>query len=158
MNVRLISATALALVIGSPVAAHSVDFSNPYGGETHHGLRFADLEFGMPTDPLLWSADPGWEPHHTPLRLLADANDQLSRSVPIGTNVEDAVAVLRKAGARCGRASSAGVSGAYLTCAFRDVEFPYGGDYTDNVTWKVTMPLQDGRVSGLNVTRDWTRR
>lgn len=158
MRSRLLAVFTLALVASAvPAAAHAVDYSNPYDDHAEHRLRFAALEFSMPTDPLLWSSDPGWEAHHTPARLLANATEQLRQAVPVGTNAEQAGDILRKAGAHCGPASSFGATGQDLTCTFKDTEYPYGGDYTDDVVWRVTMPLQDGRVNGLTVVRDWSR-
>lgn len=158
MRPHLLAVLALSLVAQvGPALAHSVDYANPYDDGAQHRLRFAALEFSMPTDPLLWSSDPGWEPHETPAKLLEDAKEQLRRAVPVGTNAEEARDILRKAGAHCGPASSFGVSGEDLTCTFKDTEYPYGGDYTDDVTWTVEMPLQDGRVNGMRVLRHWSR-
>ena len=116
-------------------------------------LRFADLEFSMPTDPLLWSSDPGWEAHHTPASLLTSATDTLRSAIPTGTRADDAEARLSKAGGRC-----TAVSAGTIECRCRDVETPYGGDYWDQVNWKVMMSVADGRVNDLSVSRDWTRR
>jgi len=147
--------TALVLAsLASASAARPHGYSDAYDDDAHRGLRFADLEYAMPADPLLWSTDPGWEPHRTPAAQLHDATERLQAAVPTGTRAEDAAAVLRKAGAKCAPASS---PGANLTCTYQDVEFLDGGDYTDNVIWTVAMPLQDRRVASLAVNRIWSR-
>lgn len=107
----------------------------------------------MPTDPLLWSSDPGWRPHATSPQLLADARQQLRHAVPVGSLAAEAAAVLRRAGAHCAQPTDAA-----LVCRYEDVENPWGGDYHDNITWTVTMALTAGRVGQLVVRRDWTRR
>jgi hypothetical protein len=45
-----------------------------------------------------------------------------------------------------------------MTCRYRDTEFPDGGDYTDNVTWQIHLPVSGGQIGEAMVTRDWTRR
>ena len=107
----------------------------------------------MPTDPLLWSSDPGWKPHATSPQLLVDAREQLRDAVPVGTPAVQAAAMLHRAGARC-----AAPAGAELVCRYEDTENPYGGDFHDNVTWTVTLALANDRVGDLTVRRDWTRR
>jgi hypothetical protein len=128
-------------------------YNDPDDDTPHHGLRFSDLEFGIPTDPYLWSADPGWEPHHTPDRYLTDATDQLRTAVPAGTSSSAAAAILRKAGARCKPTSDS-----QLQCLYHDVETPHGGDDWDSVTWKVNLSLVNGEVSDLTVVREWARQ
>jgi hypothetical protein len=124
-----------------------------YEDHPYRGLRFADMEFAMPTDPLL----PSWVSFshviHTPAQYLADAAGQLRAAIPTGTDAGVAAATLIKAGARCAQPA-----GEVLTCRYRDVETPWGGEYFDAINWTVTMPLAAGRVTGLTVTRDWTRR
>lgn len=150
--VRLAALLALA-VTGAPLLAAGAADSDSYdNGASAHGLRFADLEFAMPTDPLLWSADPGWEVHHTPARLLKDAEAQLRAVVPVGMPSRDAAAILRVAGARCAPATAE-----TLSCTYKDHETPYGGDFWDQVTWRVRLSLAADRVTDLAVTRDWSR-
>lgn len=148
-------AAMLGLALAQPVAAQPrADFdANPYDDGAPAGLRFAALEFAMPTDPLLWSSDPGWRPHHTPQRLLADAIAQLRTAVPAGTPAADAGLALTKAGARC-RAARDQV----LECRYRDVETPWEGSAFDAVTWTVRLTLAQGLVTDMSVSRDWTRR
>jgi hypothetical protein len=149
---------AAATCLGQGAQAQSIAqrdqfYADPYDDASQHAPRFADFEFGMSTDPLLWSTDPGWKPHHTPARLLADASAQLHAAIPAGTSVETATAWLRQAGARCGA-----VSGDTVECRYRDVETPWEGSYVDNVTWRVHLAVTSGRVSDLAVSRDWIRR
>lgn len=140
---------AIAIVAAATIAsAREIDYSN-----ASPKLHFADLEFGMPTDPYTWTSDPNWEPHHTPAQFLAEARNAIGSAVPNGTSATDAALILHKAGARCTAATSR-----ELDCRYRDVETPYGGQYTDNVLWKISLPLVDGRVNGVTVTRDWMRR
>ena len=153
MPTRLATICALAMMTyGSAAAAH-VSYENPYDDAPHHGLRFADLEFTMPTDPLLWSNDPGTEAHHTPASIMADATRQLRAAIPEGTPAQAATASLKKAGARCTETDPTA-----LKCRYRTIETPSGDDYWDDVTWNITVPLSQGRVADLIVTRDWTRR
>jgi hypothetical protein len=126
-------------------------YSEP--AEAPHGLRFADLEASMPTDPLSWSSDPGWQLHRTPADQMAEATDVLRAAIPVGTAAADAAAVMQRAGARCAASGSA-----QLVCRYRDAETPYSGQYWDNILWRAWLNLADGRVSSLVVTRDWTRR
>ncbi len=143
-----VSATLLALALAaSPLHAQE----DLYDDHPTHGLHFADFEFSMPRDPLLWSTDPMWTAHHTPARFLADATAQLRAAVPNGMAAEQASAVLRAAGAHCAAPQSG-----EMTCRYRDVETPW--DYTDAVVWNVKVPLAGGHVTGLSVTRDWSRR
>lgn len=124
-----------------------------YEDHPDRGLRFADMEFAMPTDPLL----PSWVSFshviHTPSRYLDDATAKLRAAIPVGSEASAAAGILAKAGARC-RQPGPDV----LTCGYRDVETPWGGEYWDSVSWTVTMPLVAGRVADLTVARDWTRR
>jgi hypothetical protein len=120
--------------------------------EAPQGLRFANLEEAMGTDPLTWSSDPGWQLHRTPANQLAEAAATLQSALPEGTSAQDAAALLHKAGARCGSATAV-----QLVCGYHDAQTPYGGQYFDNVQWRVWLDLADGRVSHLTVTRDWTR-
>jgi hypothetical protein len=146
-----ISALVAALALW-PLAAVAAP-ADPNEDFAQQPLRFANLEFAMPTDPLLWSSDPGWKPHRTPPQLLASAREQLRDAVPVGTPAAQAAAVLRAAGARC-----AAPTGAELVCRYEDTENPQGGDYHDNITWTVTAALANGEVGDLAVRRDWTRR
>jgi|GEM_PF-7104054 len=137
-----------ALLGSSPLYAQEAFYQD----HPARGLKFADMEFAMPTDPLL----PSWvgisHVIHTPAQYLADATGQLRTAVPAGTAASAAAAVLTKAGARCD------VSGGdALTCHYRDVETPRG-EYFDAINWTVTMPLASGRVTDVAVTRDWVRR
>ena len=124
-----------------------------YDDHPDRGLRFADMEFAMPTDPLL----PSWvglsHVIHTPAPFLSDATAKLRAAIPVGIDASTAAAPLAKAGAHCGQPKAGS-----LICRYRDVETPWGGEYFDSVNWTVTMPLSDGRVTDLAVVRDWTRR
>lgn len=146
---RILTLCAAALLAAGPAMAQQAFYED----HPDRGLRFADLEFAMPTDPLL----PSWASYgyvvHTPAQYLADATARLRQAIPAGTAAADAVAVLTRAGARCAQPA-----GPALTCRYRDVETPWGGEYFDSVTWTVTLPLVDGRVADLAVTRDWKRR
>ena len=154
MQLSLKAAALIGLFsLAAPLHAQSDPRLDPYDDAPHHGLRFGDLEFGIPTDPYLWSADPGWQPHHTPARLLTDAADQLRAAVPAGTPAAAAAEILHKAGARCRQPS-----GSQLQCLYHDVQTPHGGDDWDSVTWKVNLALDNGQVSDLAVARDWTRQ
>jgi hypothetical protein len=155
MRIAILNTCAVIafVAVGTAAEARGFDYSNPYDDDVRSGLHFADLEFSMPTDPYTWSSDPGWEPHHTPARFLAEARDAIGSAVPNGTPATDAALVLHKAGARCASASVQ-----ELDCHYRDVETPYGGQYWDNVVWEIKLPLVDGRVAGVTVTRDWMRR
>ncbi len=160
MQTSIKAATRVALAcialasFSGPLHAQSDPHLNPYDDEApHHGLNFGDMEYAMPTDPYLWSADPGWEPHHTPARYLTDAVEQLRAAVPAGTPATKAAAILHKAGARCGAPS-----GNQVQCHYNWVETPHGGEDWDNITWKVNLTLESGQVSDLAVSRDWSRR
>jgi hypothetical protein len=124
-----------------------------YQDHPDHGLRFADMEFDMPTDPLLPSYVGMSYVIHTPAHYLADATNRLRSAIPGGTDAATAAATLAKAGAHCVRHT-----GDALICRYRDVETPWGGEYFDAITWTVTMPLAGGHVADLAVARDWTRR
>ena len=151
-NIILGAAAVCALGFTVAAKARGADYSNPYQSESDRGLHFSALEFAIPRDPLLWSADPGWQAHHTPALMLAPAVDALRMAIPVGTSADDAAALLRRAGARC---SAPG--GGELVCRYRDVQTPYGGEYWDNVVWQVKVSLVDGRVDELAVSRDWSR-
>lgn len=146
---RILALCAATMFAAGPAMAQQAF----YDDHPDRGLRFADLEFSMPTDPLL----PSWASYdfvvHTPEQYLADATARLRKAVPAGTPAADAATALTRAGARCAQAT-----GPTLTCRYRDVETPWGGEYFDSVTWTVTLPLVDGRVADLAVTRDWKRR
>lgn len=158
MRTNLIRATAISLfalaasAITGCAHADGFDFSDPYGDGVRPGLHFNALEAAMPTDPLLWSADPGWKPHHTPADALAPAHDALRTAVPRGMLAGDARVALERAGAKC----AAGAVGE-LDCRYSDVETPRRGMYTDDVTWHVKVALVDGRAGHIDVARDWTR-
>ena len=139
------------IVLGAAAHADANHANDPYY-EASHGLRFADLEFAMPRNPRLWSSDPRWEVHHTPARQLTSASEALHAAIPDGTPVAEAATRLRQAGAKCAAATATG-----LECRYNDVETPFGTDW-DNVTWRVKLALGNGRVSGIIVSRDWTRR
>lgn len=147
--VRILTLCAATLFAAGPAMAQMAFYED----HPDRGLRFADLEFSMPTDPLL----PSWVSYdhvvHTPAQFLADATARLRGAIPAGMAATDAAAVLTRAGARCTQGT-----GTTLTCRYRDVETPWGGEYFDSVTWTVTMPLIDGKVADLAVTRDWKRR
>lgn len=117
------------------------------------GMRFANFEAAMARDPATRSSDPGWQLHRTPAVELTDANYALHTAIPDGTGVNEAAALLHKAGARCAAAANAG----QIVCGYRDAETPFNGAYFDNVQWRVWLDTADGRVSHLTVTRDWTR-
>ena len=152
-NTLFAAAAVCALGIVVTAYAKGVDYSSPYDDETAQGLHFSALEFSIPRDPLLWSADPGWEAHHTPARMLTPAVDTLRTAIPVGTPAAEAANLLHKAGARC-----AAPGGPELVCRYRDVQTPYGGEYWDNVVWQVKLSLADGRVGDLAVSRDWSRQ
>jgi hypothetical protein len=149
-----LSGFAMMLTLGLATTAHAdkVVYADPYA-EPAHGLRFADLEASVGTDPRVWSTDPRWDAHRTPPAMLARANQALRAAVPAGTTAGLAAAVLEKAGAHC-----AGAAANELKCSYHDVETPFGGADWDNVTWQVDLALTNGHVSDLAVTRYWTRR
>jgi len=124
-----------------------------YNEQPDRTLRFADMEFAMPIDPLL----PSWvgRSHimHTPSSDLRAASGQLRAAIPTGTDATTAAATLARAGARC-----AAPTDAALMCSYHDVETPRGGQYFDSVNWTVTLPLAAGHVTDILVARDWTRR
>ena len=144
-------AGVLFLGLGSAAQADS-SHTAALNNEASHGLSFAELEFAMPRDPGLWSSDPRWGPRHTPARILVGASDALHAAIPDETPVADAAAQMRKAGAKC-----AVVRVTVLECRYNDVEIPFGRGW-DNVTWCIKLALTDGKVSGIAVSRDWTRR
>ncbi|HZU63503.1 MAG TPA: hypothetical protein VFF98_07460 [Novosphingobium sp.] len=143
----------LALGAGGVAQAHDAPYqAHLYGRAPSAGLHFADLEYAMPSDPLTWSSDPGWEAHHTPARFMTDAQSALAAAVPAGLSAAEAAQRLHMAGAHCRQPA-----GAELSCTYKTVETPR--TYWDAVTWTVAMPLTaDGRVASMSVTRDWTRR
>ena len=149
---RVISAALLAAttLLGTAPLHAQESF---YEDHPDRGLRFADMEFAMPSDPLL----PSWVSFshviHTPAQYLSDAMGRLRAAVPTGTDAAAAAAIMAKAGARCGQPAADA-----LTCHYRDVETPWGGEYFDSINWTVTMPLAGGRVTDITVARDWTRR
>ncbi len=144
-------ALLFALGLATAARADGSAYSDPYA-QPAHGLRFADLEAAMGTDPRLWSADPRWDAHHTPAAMLAPATAALRAAVATGTPAARAVAILERAGARCTSSATA------LDCRYHTVETPFSGADFDNVTWRVRLGLAGGQVSDLSVTRDWTRR
>lgn len=163
MRTNLLRAAAATLMtMATPMVAacahaDSFDFSNPYADDAPRpGLHFADLEAASPTDPFLWSADPGWKPHHTPAEMLAPAHDAVRMAVPRGMPAGDARLALEQAGARCFTSAVT-----ELDCRYRDVETPMrgsaGNPATDDVTWSVKIALVDGRASDIALARDWTR-
>jgi hypothetical protein len=91
-----------------------------YQDHPDHGLRFADMEFDMPTDPLLPSYVGMSYVIHTPAHYLADATNRLRSAIPGGTDAATAAATLAKAGAHCVRHT-----GDALICRYRDVETPW---------------------------------
>ncbi|MDE2410162.1 MAG: hypothetical protein KGM18_00140 [Sphingomonadales bacterium] len=157
MRIKFLLVLTVAAVSAQPALAARPAYLDPYENEAHHELRFANLEFAIPPDPLLWSSDPGWEPHNTPPRLLVEATEKLRAAVPAGTSSGDAAETLLKAGAKCREKRQGGANGNMLTCTYRDVEYPEGGDYTDDISWRVTLPLLGGRVADLAVARIWSR-
>lgn len=152
MNCRSI-ATMLFAAAATLSAAQLHAQESFYEDHPDRGLRFADMEFAMPTDPLL----PSWvgvsHQIHTPAQYLSEASLQLHTAIPAGTDAAAAVAVLAKAGAHCALPTATA-----LTCHYRDVETPWGGEYFDSVTWTVNVALSDGRVRDVAVMRDWLRR
>ena len=163
MRFNRLRATAAALfVLTVPMVtacahADGFDFSNPYADDNPRpGLHFADIEAAIPTDPFLWSADPGWKPHHTPADMLAPAHDAVRLAVPRGMPAGDARLALEHAGAQCFTSAVT-----ELDCRYRDIETPMrsasGDPATDDVTWSVKIALVDGRASDIALARDWTR-
>ncbi len=118
----------------------------------HHDLSFSRLEAAVGNDPLTWSSDPGWQLHRTPESQIAEASNQIRAAIAVGTPMANAAALLHRAGARC---DSGGPT--RIVCHYRDAETPYGGQYFDNVLWRVWLDAADGRVTHVAVTRDWTR-
>ncbi|WP_028639628.1 hypothetical protein [Novosphingobium acidiphilum] len=152
MTHRSIAAAAFGIIalFGVTTAHAQEEF---YEDHPDHGLRFADMEFDMPTDPLL----PSWVSFshviHTPAQFLAGATAKLRAAVPVGTDAAAAAGILAKAGAHCGQPT-----GNAMACHYRDVETPWGGEYFDAINWTITLPLANGHVADLAVARDWTRR
>ncbi|MDR3401443.1 MAG: hypothetical protein P4L99_03005, partial [Chthoniobacter sp.] len=114
-------------------------------------LRFADLEFGMPSDPILSSSTPNWQEEHTPPADLEYAVMELRAFVPIGLSADEARKRLKAAGCHFTTTDRSTIG-----CRYNDVQTP-DSEYIDSVVWKVSVPLVDGRVTGLKVARDWYR-
>ena len=147
---RLASGAVLACTLAITGVAHADAYPYDTFPGPERGLRFADLEFSAPWDPYLREGDTHANAYRTTAHLIAYANDQLQAAVPAGMSVADATAVLRKAGAHCAQPS-----GHELSCRYRDLQNT--AEYSDSVLWTVSMPIADGRVQSLNVTRDWLR-
>lgn len=158
-TVLAVAGLFLTTVMSSSCFAVGLGGSNPldpYSDGRRSGLHFADLEAAIPTDPFLWSADPGWKPHHTPAEMLQPALEALRAAVPLGMPAGDARLALEYAGAKCFTSAVT-----ELDCRYRDVETPMrgasGDPATDDVTWYVKIALIDGRAGHIDVARDWTR-
>lgn len=120
--------------------------------ETSGTLRFSELEFNAPSDPLLWSSTPNRAEQHTPASDIQYAVNQLNAAIPVGLSASEAHARLQAAGARCDMTDPSAID-----CHYNDVQTP-DSEYVDSVVWKITVPLVDGRVADLKVARDWYRR
>lgn len=127
-------------------------FSVPAMAETPARLRFSNLEFGVPMDPLLWSSTPMRAEQHTPAADIKYAVSQLRAAVPVGLAASEARKRLQAAGGRCDMTDPSTIS-----CHYKDVQTP-DSEYVDDVVWKVTVPLVNGQVADLKVIRDWYRR
>ncbi len=127
-------------------------FSAPAMAEAPGKLRFSNLEFGMPMDPLLWSSTPMRAEQHTPATDIKYAVSQLHAAIPVGLSASEARERLQAAGSRCDMTDPSAIS-----CRYKDVQTP-DSEYVDDVIWKVTVPLVNGRVADLKVARDWYRR
>lgn len=153
MGLFLTNAIAVPCVAGSVGRSDPLD---PYNAGVRSGLHFSDLEAAIPTDPFLWSADPGWKPHKTPAEILEPAHAALRMAVPLGMPASDALFVLERAGAKCFVSAVT-----ELDCHYRDIETPMrgasGDPATDDVTWYVKIALIDGRAGHIDVARNWTR-
>jgi hypothetical protein len=71
---------------------------------------------------------------------------------PVGLSASEARERLQAAGSRCDMTDPSAIS-----CRYKDVQTP-DSEYVDDVIWKVTVPLVNGRVADLKVARDWYRR
>jgi len=136
-----------ALLLAAPAYAQSDDDED----SGPRALNFGDLEYAVPRDPLLWSSSPPFAEQHTPKSWIAPAVERLRTAIPLGTSAEEAAAIIHKAGAKC-----KSVAASELTCTYRDAQTPYPDDI-DSVVWTVSFALADGRVSDMNVKRNWYR-
>lgn len=137
---------ALSILAGLLIAASTA----PAAGAAPNGLSFRDLEYQQPRDPLLPSNQSANIVEHSSVADLAAATDMLSSVMPTGTPREMAVAILRRAGARCHP-----LGGEAEACSYFDVETR--DEYVDAVHWNVRLQLAGDRVNGFTVDRSWVR-
>ncbi|MCJ2183267.1 hypothetical protein MTR62_11275 [Novosphingobium sp. 1949] len=80
--------------------------------------------------------------------------DQVRQAVPAGSAVEDARALLRRAGAQC---DSVDANASQLRCYYRDLlgAEQYSASYA---TWDVALDLAGGKVSAVRVVRSTEQR
>lgn len=138
-SVIIIAALSLAGVASTQVLAQDID-----------GIRFRELEYHQPRDPLLPSNQSADIVEHTPQSALSSAAAVLNAAIPTGTLRIDAEAILRKAGATCRP-----VVGAAEHCSYFDVKTR--DPYIDAVHWNVRLGLADDRVTNLSIDRVWMR-
>ncbi|WP_404713913.1 hypothetical protein [Sphingomonas sp. MMS24-J13] len=114
-------------------------------------LRFRELEYQQPRDPLTGSNPAYVEIHHASIDQLAGARAAIEAAVPAGADRRGAERLLTLAGARCGAVAADGVE----TCTYRDVETV--DEYLDQVRWTVRMNLAGDKVASIAVDRTWQR-
>ena len=113
-------------------------------------LKFSQLEYQAPRDPLLASNAAIGALHHTPQADIAPAVDALRQAVPVGMPRAVVEATLRRAGATCKAVDASAEKCGYFDVATRD-------EYVDDVHWNVKLDLASDRVADLSVDRVWTR-
>lgn len=119
--------------------------------EAPGAIRFSNLEFNAPRDPLLWSSTPLGARQQTPAAQMTYALAQLRAAIPNGLPALEAQNRLQAAGSHCDTQDPSAI-----TCRYNDVE-TRDGEYLDYVVWKVTVPLVNNHVADIKVARDWYR-
>lgn len=138
-NIIVFAALSLTAIVSTQALA---DRSN--------GIKFRDLEYQQPRDPLLPSNQSADIVEHTPRAWLSTASAALNAAIPAGTSRAEAETILHKAGATCRPAIGASERCTYFDVKTRD-------PYIDAVHWNIRLDLADDRVNSLSVDRSWTR-
>jgi hypothetical protein len=112
-------------------------------------LRFRELEYEQPRDPLLFSYEPLNEVHVTPSDQIAPAVSAIKAEIPTGSNVSEALKTLKRAGGHC-HATNYGDD-----CLYTDIQTV--DEYVDDVRWHVRLKTADNAVQDVSVQRVWTR-
>lgn len=117
-------ASPLAVMLGvAPASAHTIVVTAP-------APSFRDIEFIVPED-----------------QRLSAAREAYGRAIPVGSQVADARALLRRTGASCHRGKAV-----TMACTWSAIE--PADDIMQDVVWTIAVAHDGDVVTGLAIDRD----